>query len=186
LGFVKTPVWAQADTDTKEAFAELIPNLGENVAEVELPDIFNNAIEQHRLIMEADLARSFEREYERGEDKLSSILREMIERGQKVLAVDYNRAVSQIPVLNRALDKVFDWYDAILTPSVTGEAPVGLESTGSPIFCTIWTLCGMPAITLPILQGTHGMPMGVQLVGPKGDDARLLRTARWLANLVGG
>ncbi|MEE9152933.1 MAG: amidase family protein, partial [candidate division NC10 bacterium] len=54
-----------------------------------------------------------------------------------------------------------------------------------PIFCTIWTLCGMPAISLPILQGTRGMPMGVQLVGPKFDDAQLLRTARWLANLVG-
>jgi Asp-tRNA(Asn)/Glu-tRNA(Gln) amidotransferase A subunit family amidase len=185
LAFVKTPVWDQADTDTQEAFAELVAHLGENVGEFQLPDIFNDAVAQHRTIMEADLARSFEREYARGKDKLSSILREMIERGQKVLAVDYNHAVSQIPVLNRALDKVFDWSDAILTPAATGEAPIGLESTGSPIFCTIWTLCGMPAISLPLLQGAHGMPMGVQLVGPKGDDALLLRTARWLVNLAG-
>jgi Asp-tRNA(Asn)/Glu-tRNA(Gln) amidotransferase A subunit family amidase len=182
LAFVKTPVWDQAETDTKEAISELVAHLGENAGEVDLPDIFNDAVEQHRAIMEADLARSFEQEYARGKDKLSSILREMIERGQKVLAVDYNRAVSQIPVLNRALDKVFDWHDAILTPATTGEAPVGLESTGSPIFCTIWTLCGMPAITLPILQGSHGLPLGVQLVGSKGDDARLLRTARWLVS----
>ncbi|MBU2261000.1 MAG: amidase, partial [Proteobacteria bacterium] len=148
-------------------------------------DIFREAVGLHRTIMEADLARSFEREYETGRDKLSSILREMIERGQKVLAVDYNNAVSQIPVFNHALDQVFEWHDAILTPAATGEAPVGLESTGSPIFCTLWTLCGMPAITLPILRGSHGMPMGVQLVGCRGDDARLLRTARWLVNLVG-
>jgi Asp-tRNA(Asn)/Glu-tRNA(Gln) amidotransferase A subunit family amidase len=185
LAFVKTPVWDQADTDTKEAFAELVAHLGENVGEVKLPGIFNDAVAQHRTIMEADLARSFEREYARGKDKLSSILREMIKRGQKVLAVDYNHAVSRIPVLNRALDNVFDWYDAILTPATTGEAPVGLESTGSPIFCTIWSLCGMPAISLPLLQGAHGMPMGVQLVGSKGDDARLLRTVRWLVNLAG-
>ena len=185
LAFVKTPMWDQADTDTKEAFAELVAHLGENVGEVKLPDIFNDTVAQHRTIMEADLARSFEREYAHGKDKLSSILREMIERGQKVLAVDYNHAVSLIPVLNRAFDNVFDWYDAILTPAATGEAPVGLESTGSPIFCTIWTLCGMPAISLPLLQGAHGMPMGVQLVGSKGDDARLLRTARWLVNLAG-
>jgi Asp-tRNA(Asn)/Glu-tRNA(Gln) amidotransferase A subunit family amidase len=184
LAFVKTPVWDQADKDTKEAFAELVAHLGGDAGEVELPDIFNDAVALHRTIMEADLARSFEREYTRGKDKLSFILREMIERGQKVLAVDYNRAVSRIPVLNGALGKVFDWHDAILTPATTGEAPVGLESTGSPIFCTIWTLCGMPAISLPILQGSHGMPMGVQIVGPKGDDARLLRTARWLVNLV--
>ncbi|MGD2011775.1 MAG: amidase [Desulfobacterales bacterium] len=186
LAFVKTPVWDQAEADTKEAFAELIAHLGENVVEVELPVIFNDAVEQHRTIMEADLARSFEREYARGKDKLSAILLEMIERGQKVLAVDYNHAVSQIPILNRTLDTTFEWYDAILTPATTGEASVGLESTGSPIFCTIWSLCGMPAITLPILQGAHGMPLGVQLVGPRGDDARLLRTARWLVNLAGG
>jgi len=186
LAFVKTPVWDQAETDTKEAVSELVAHLGENVGEVDLSDLFNGAVEQHRTIMEADLARSFEQEYASGKDKLSSILREMIERGQKVLAVDYNRAVSRIPEFNRALDKVFDWHDAILTPATTGEAPVGLESTGSPIFCTIWTLCGMPAITLPILQGSHGLPVGVQLVGSKGDDARLLRTARWLVSNLAG
>lgn len=182
LAFVKTPMWDQADEDTKAAFAELVERLGENVGEVQLPDIFNHAVEWHRVIMEADLARSFEREYADGRDKLSPILLEMIERGQKVLAVDYNRAVGQIPLLNRMLDGLFEWHDAILTPATTGEAPLGLGSTGSPIFCTIWTLCGMPAVTLPLMQGSHGMPIGVQLVGPRGGDARLLRTARWLAN----
>ena len=185
LAFVKTPMWDQADNDTQEAFTELVAHLGEKVVEVTLPEIFKDAVGLHRTIMEADLARSFEREYESGRDKLSSILQEMIERGQKVLAVDYNNAVSRMPVFNQALDKVFEWHDAILTPAATGEAPVGLESTGSPIFCTLWTFCGMPAITLPVLQGSHGMPMGVQLVGRRGDDARLLRTARWLVNLIG-
>jgi Asp-tRNA(Asn)/Glu-tRNA(Gln) amidotransferase A subunit family amidase len=186
LAFVKTPVWDQAETGTQEAFGELVAHLSEKIDEVELPDIFNDAHAQHQSIMEADLARSFEPEYTTGKDKLSSILREMIERGQKVLAVDYNNAVSRIPVFNRALDSIFDWHDAILTPATTGEAPVGLESTGSPIFCTIWTLCGMPAITLPILQGSNGMPLGVQLVGSKGDDARLLRTASWLVSSLAG
>jgi Asp-tRNA(Asn)/Glu-tRNA(Gln) amidotransferase A subunit family amidase len=185
LAFVRTPVWDEAEKDTKEGFAELVGHLGENVDEVELPEIFNDAVETHRTIMEADLARSFEQEYTRGRDKLSSVLREMIERGQKITAVDYNNAVGRIPVLNRSLDKLFDWHDAIVTPATTGVAPVGLESTGSPIFCVIWTLCGMPAISLPILEGESGLPMGVQLVGPKGDDARLLRTARWLVNLAG-
>jgi len=185
LAFIKTPMWDQADNDTQEAFAELVAHLGEKVGEATLPDMFNDTVRLHRTIMEADLARSFEREYQSGRDKLSSILREMIERGQKVLAVDYNNAVGQIPVFNHALEKVFEWHDAILTPAATGEAPVGLELTGSPIFCTLWTFCGMPAITLPVLQGSHGMPMGVQLVGRRGDDARLLRTARWLVNLLG-
>ncbi|MBE0605311.1 MAG: amidase [Deltaproteobacteria bacterium] len=182
LAFVKTPAWDHADEDTKEAFAELVAHLGENAGEVVLPELFDEAIDLHRTIMEADLARSFEREYADGRDRLSPILREMIERGRKVLAVEYNGALSQIPALNQAFEKIFEWHDAILTPATTGEAPVGLESTGSPIFCTIWTLCGMPAITLPMMQGAHGMPIGVQLVGARGDDARLLRTARWLVN----
>jgi Asp-tRNA(Asn)/Glu-tRNA(Gln) amidotransferase A subunit family amidase len=106
----------------------------------------------------------------------------MIERGQKVTAVEYNNAVAAADELYGSLDKLFEFYDAIVTPATIGEALTGLDSTGSPIFCTIWTLCGMPSITLPLLQGEHGMPLGVQLVGPRGDDARLLRTARWLVN----
>ena len=184
LAFVKTPVWDQADRDTQEAFAELVAHLGEIVVEFELPEMFHDAVALHRTIMEADLAGSFDQEYARGKERLSPILREMIERGQKVPAVDYNRALGRVLVFNRALDKVFERHEAVITPATTGEAPVGLESTGSPIFCTIWTLCGMPAITLPVLQGTHGMPMGVQLVGAKGDDARLLRTARRLVSLL--
>lgn len=186
LAFIKTPVWDRAEADTQEAFAELVEHLGDKAGEAKLPEIFDDAVEMHRRIMEADLARSFEREYREGKDKLSVILTEMIERGQKVLAVDYNNAVSQIPFYNQAMDQVFEWYDAILTPATTGEAPVGLESTGSPIFCTLWTLCGMPAVTLPLLQGANGMPLGVQLVGSKGDDARLLRTARWLVATLAG
>jgi Asp-tRNA(Asn)/Glu-tRNA(Gln) amidotransferase A subunit family amidase len=184
FAFVKSPVWDQADEDTKAAFAELAERLGENVGETELPAVFDEAVAWHRAIMEADLARNFAKEYARGKDRLSPALREMIERGQNVLAVDYNRAVDRIPILNSLLDEIFEWHEAILTPSSTGEAPLGLESTGSPIFCTLWTLCGMPAVSLPILQGAHGLPMGVQLVGPRFDDAKLLRSARWLVNLV--
>jgi Asp-tRNA(Asn)/Glu-tRNA(Gln) amidotransferase A subunit family amidase len=183
LAFVKTPVWDQADTDTQEAFAALVARRGECVVEIELPEMFGDAVAIHRTIMEADLAGSYEREYAQGKERLSPILREMIERGQKVPAVEYDRALRRVPVLNRALDPLFERHEAVITPATTGEAP-GLESTGSPIFCTIWTLCGMPAITLPVLAGAHGMPMGVQLVGAKGGDARLLRTARRLVNLL--
>ena len=75
---------------------------------------------------------------------------------------------------------MFDEYDAILTPAAPGPAPRGLDSTGNPVFCSTWTYLGTPAVTLPLLQSEDGMPMGVQLVGRRGNDARLLRTARWL------
>ncbi|HIM41945.1 MAG TPA: hypothetical protein EYM71_03005 [Rhodospirillales bacterium] len=66
------------------------------------------------------------------------------------------------------------------------EAPAGLDSTGSPVFCTLWTYCGTPAITLPLMEGPNGLPLGVQLVGRRGDDARLLRTANWLTGHIAG
>jgi Asp-tRNA(Asn)/Glu-tRNA(Gln) amidotransferase A subunit family amidase len=184
LAFVRSPVWDQAEEDAKAGFAELVEALADQVEDVELPSAFQDAIELHRSVMEADLAKSFAREYERGRDRLSARLREMIERGQEIRAVDYNRAVQRIAALNAALAEVFGTYDAILTPAAPGEAPKGLGSTGSPIFCTIWTFCGTPAVTLPLLTGASGLPIGVQLVGEKGDDARLLRTARWLIETV--
>jgi len=181
LAFVKTPMWDRAEQETQEAFAELTAHIGEQVEEVELPEKFKEATHWHHTIMEADIAKSFHEEYERGAEKLSASLRGQIERGRGVAAVDYNRALEMIPALNRALDELFAHrYDAILTPATTGTAP-RLESTGDPIFCTLWTLCGMPAVTLPLMQGENGMPLGAQLVGRRGDDARLLRTARWLA-----
>jgi Asp-tRNA(Asn)/Glu-tRNA(Gln) amidotransferase A subunit family amidase len=186
LAFVRSPVWDEATEDTKAGFAELVEALGERVEAVELPAGFEQAIELHRTIMLADLAKSFQREYERGRDQLSPRLRAMIEEGQQVLAVDYNRALQQIPALNAALGQLLMHYDALLTPAAPGEAPHGLGSTGSPVFCTTWTLCGTPAVTLPMLTGASGLPIGVQLVGEKGDDARLLRTARWLVETLRG
>jgi Asp-tRNA(Asn)/Glu-tRNA(Gln) amidotransferase A subunit family amidase len=185
LAFMKTPVWDRAETQAQEAFAELTAHLGEQVEDVSLPETFKEALDWHRIIMEADIAKSFHEEYERGADKLSASLRGQIERGRGILAVDYNRALDMIAVLNRALGELFEHrYDAILTPATTGTAPRGLDSTGDPIFCTFWTLCGMPAVALPLMQGENGLPLGVQLVGRRGDDARLLRTARWLVSNV--
>ena len=187
FAFVKTPIWDQADEDAQAAFEELAANLGEEVAEeVELPGPFDSAVEWHQIILESNLARNFEVEYERGRDKLSDLLRKMMERGKTYLAVDYTRAVEKVPVLNALLGEIFERFDAILTPPAPGQAPLGLGATGNPVFCTIWTLCGTPAVTLPLLKGADGMPLGVQLVGPKGDDARLLRTARWLESRLGG
>ncbi len=180
FAFVRTPVWDQPEETTKDAFRELIDHVGEQVDIVDLSPAFDDALEIHRLIHCADLAKSFARLYRDGKDKLSETLVGMIEEGQKALAVDYNAAVDRIPAFNDELNGIFDEYDAILTPSALGEAPVGLDSTGDPAFCTIWTMCGVPALNLPLLQGPNGMPMGVQLVSYRGDDARLFRTARWL------
>jgi Asp-tRNA(Asn)/Glu-tRNA(Gln) amidotransferase A subunit family amidase len=185
LAFVKTPMWKMADAQCQEAFAELVAHLGDRVEEFKLPAAYKDAWKWHQTIMEADLAKNFEHEYQDGRDKLSENLRGQIERGRRVRAVDYNKALDKVPALNSGLSELFDLrYEAILTPATAGTAPLGLDSTGSPAFCTLWTLCGLPAITLPLMQGAEGLPLGVQLIGPRGGDARLLRTARWLVSQV--
>jgi Asp-tRNA(Asn)/Glu-tRNA(Gln) amidotransferase A subunit family amidase len=180
LAFVKSPFWDEAEAEARARHVDFASRLG-CADEVELPAPFAEAATIHRTIMEADFAVSFAAEYARGKDKLSETLRTMIERGQQTLAMDYTGALEKVPALVQALERIFARYDAILTPATTGEAPPGLASTGKPIFCTIWTLCGVPAVTLPLLRGPRGLPLGVQLVGRRHDDARLLRTARWLS-----
>ena len=180
LAFIRTPVWERTDADTRSTFAELVEHLADRVEERTLPESVGQAWEWQRTIMEADIASSYALEYERGAAQLSRPLREQIERGRQIRAVDYLHALAQVPRLSAGFTEVFDRFDAMLTPAAPGAAPHGLGSTGDPAFCTLWTLCGMPAITLPLATASNGLPIGIQLVGKRGDDARLLRTANWL------
>jgi Asp-tRNA(Asn)/Glu-tRNA(Gln) amidotransferase A subunit family amidase len=188
LAFVRTPHWDKADKDMKEAFDELREALGERVEEVDLFPSAMDAWEWHRIIMETEMTANLRPLWEKGEKKLSEKLRELIARGRETKAQDYLRALRTIGPLNAAFDDLFQQrYDAIITPSAPGTAPRGLKSTGNPAFCSLWTLVGLPAVSLPLMQGENGLPMGVQLVGRRNFDARLLRTARWLeARLASG
>jgi Asp-tRNA(Asn)/Glu-tRNA(Gln) amidotransferase A subunit family amidase len=185
LAFIKTPHWERLDADNKEAFKELTDALGDGIEEVELFPSAREAWDWHRTIMEAEMAANLEPLWVAGKEKLSEKLRGLIERGREVRAVDHQRALRRIAPTVESLDELFmQRYDAILTPPALGTAPKGLGSTGDPVFCSLWTLLGMPAITLPLMQGENGLPLGVQLVGRKNYDARLLRTARWLERKV--
>lgn len=184
FAFVKSPVWDQADKDTQEGFAELVETLGEQAAEVDLGPSFGRIVEMQKIIMEVEMAHNLRRDYGEASAKMSQQLRQLIERGRTYKAIDYAGALAGIETANALANEVFGEYDAILTPAAPGAAPKGLESTGNPVFCTIWTYMGTPAVTLPLLQSESGMPVGVQLVGKKGNDSRLLRTANWLVKNV--
>jgi Asp-tRNA(Asn)/Glu-tRNA(Gln) amidotransferase A subunit family amidase len=117
-----------------------------------------------------------------GAAQLSERLRGLIERGREARALEYQRALRSLPPVVDGLDQLFiERYDAILTAPALGTAPKGLSATGDPVFCVLWTLLGMPAVTLPLMRGANGLPLGVQLVGRRNFDGRLLRTARWLS-----
>jgi Asp-tRNA(Asn)/Glu-tRNA(Gln) amidotransferase A subunit family amidase len=181
LAFIKTPHWERADPDSKEAFGELMEALGDQAEEVELFPSAAEAWNWHKTIMEAEMAANLEREWRMGKDKLSGELRALMERGRELRALEYQRAVRSIAPVADSFDELFmERYDAILTPAALGTAPKGLGSTGDPSFCSLWTLLGMPALSVPLMQGANRLPLGAQLVGRRGFDARLMRTARWL------
>jgi Asp-tRNA(Asn)/Glu-tRNA(Gln) amidotransferase A subunit family amidase len=184
LAFVRTPAWAHAEPELDGAFQDVVKALGKAASERELPEDFAHAIDHHRTVMEVEMAYNLGADFDRGGGKLSAVLRQLIERGRTRTGIDYTRAIGAITPLNRALDPVFADFDALLTPAAPGPAPAGRGSTGNPVFCSTWTYLGTPAITLPLLQGRNGLPIGVQLVGRRGDDARLLRTANWLAGAL--
>ncbi len=181
LAFVKTPVWERAEDETREAFAELAGVLGAQCEEIGLPESLRPAWDWHRTIMEAEMAANFDLEWEKGRDRLSESLRGQLARGREIRALDYHKALARIPKLIDGFDEIFARYDAVMTPAAAGTAP-GIATTGDPAFCTLWTLCGFPCVSLPLMSGENGLPMGVQIVGPRGGDARLLRTARWLVS----
>jgi len=184
LAYIKLPFMSELEEDAKEGFEEIKDELKGKVDEMELPEGFANIPKWHQIIMESDMAQSFSKEYQNSKNKLSDKIIEAIERGMKYTSVEYKDALLKIEVANTYFNQFFHDYDAILTPSANGEAPKGLESTGNPIFSTIWTYCGMPSISLPLLQGKNGLPVGVQLVSSLYDDERLFRNASWLTSKI--
>jgi Asp-tRNA(Asn)/Glu-tRNA(Gln) amidotransferase A subunit family amidase len=180
LAFVRTPVWDRAEPETQAAFGELAEALGDGIDTVDLPGTYAGAAGWLRVLMAAEMARNLGHYTDRGPDRTSEHIRALVAEGRATTAPDYLAARDMRGVLRASLDPIFDRYDAIITPATTGEAPEGLDTTGDPVFCSLWSFCGVPAITLPLMTGPNGLPVGVQLVGRHGNDARLLRTARWL------
>ncbi|MBM3356152.1 MAG: amidase [Betaproteobacteria bacterium] len=184
LAFVRTPMWNLADEDARSAYEGFIESMGRNVEEVELPPIFDQARECHTTIYDADVAQRYAKEYQNFPGQISAYFKARIEKGNRTSAIEYIRALRLTDDFSNVLDGIFDRYAAILTPAAAGEAPLGPDATGRAIFSMIWTLCGTPNISVPLLQGRSGMPLGVQLVGRKNADARLLQTARWLVDHI--
>ncbi len=184
LAFVKTPAWGDIDADCAQGFTELCDALGERCDEFDLPGIYaEGALAQRRLHL-AEFAHNLRHYYSHGAERLAAETRAAIEEGGAISAGDYLAALDWRHTLYTGLEEIFARYDAIITPATSGEAPSGLGSTGSAAFNVLWTLTGVPAVTLPLLSGANGLPIGVQLIGRRHNDGRLMRTARWLVNTL--
>jgi Asp-tRNA(Asn)/Glu-tRNA(Gln) amidotransferase A subunit family amidase len=179
LGFCRTEAWAHAAPETQTAMEKAAKALG--AREVDPGPSFAGLIDAQIAIMGAEAAKTLGDE---PEERLSPKLREFLRAGSRVTPDRLAAAREQADRCRGELDATFENFDALLTPAAAGEAPEGLGATGDPIFCRIWTLLGVPCLSLPVLKGPAGLPIGLQIVGRRGHDAELLAAASWIEQHV--
>jgi amidase len=185
VAFVRTGHWLDAEPDTRralESLAHLWGSAGEVVVdELALPASFDTLSEAAIVIMEVEVAQALQWEYQTRGTHLSPDLDALLKRGSARSLQAYQQALETAARCKAEMGQIFGQHDVLLTPSVTGEAPFGLASTGDAIFGRGWTLLGMPCVSVPGLTGSQGLPLGVQLVGPRHGDHLALAGARALA-----
>jgi len=139
----------------------------------------------HKIIHHYEFIRCMRAEIDNQRDKFSSTLIPIIDAAEKITDEQYHEALEIRSAADSWFQQFFYDYDAILTPSALGEAPL-MESgsTGDPVCSTIWTLCGLPCLSMPLLTGINDLPIGVQLVGALREDDRLFRTTRYVLELL--
>ena len=187
IGFARTSRWKDADAATHAALESAAGRLaaaGADVTDAALPPAVEALFDAQGLIMDFEAARALAWEQAHHHDAISATLRTRLARGWAVSREQYDGARQSARDARRQFADLMRGFDLLLTPSAKGEAPKGLASTGDSLFNRIWTLLGVPCITLPWGSGPHGLPLGIQLVGAFDQDTALLARAQWVANAL--
>jgi amidase len=175
------------DVDMSVAIAEAADALSAGqvrVKELRLPAVFDDATADQRIIQLSEMARMYSLEYSTYRDLLSAKLAAMIEEGRAIDSHAYMAAMGRADGLRKQADLLLGDCDAWLMPAAPGAAPKGLESTGDPVFSRANTLLQQPAITLPVYRNKNRMPLGLQLIGARHQDEKLLATARRVVDIL--
>lgn len=180
LAWFDLPFNDRLTEDTREGFEEVLDILGPQVTKMAPADTLSNLVAVQARIHEYEIAQHQAEVFDGHWDQISETLKPIITRARKITQTEYEDALAVKASAEQFFADFFVEFDAIIAPSAAGEAPRFGDGTGDPIFCTLWTLAGLPCISLPLLVGEAGLPIGVQLIGPAEKDDRLLRTARWL------
>ena len=182
IAFVRTPQWPELDVSIRTRLEKAVTQLGEAgavVDETSLPGKFGGLVEAQNTILEVELSCALSYEFENYPDRMSDLLRGVIEQGNSVGMERYLEAQKLAAECRWESIQLFHDHDVLLAPSVRGEAPVGLKSTGDPLFCRMWTLLGLPCVSLPGIHGPDGLPLGAQIIGPMYGDGLTLSVAAW-------
>jgi Asp-tRNA(Asn)/Glu-tRNA(Gln) amidotransferase A subunit family amidase len=183
VGLCRTSRWKDASPDTQallESITAVLSGKGAEVRDVDLPPDFDRLYEDQVLIMNFEAARGLAWERFNHPDLLSGHLREILAEAAAIPRPKYDAAMRHATICRQVLAGSFVDCDVLLTPSAPGEAPAGIQSSGSSLFNRNWTLLGVPCVTLPVDRGASGLPLGVQLVGNYDDDERVLLCAEWV------
>ena len=183
FGLYRTPMWDQAEVSTATALDHgraALERLGATISEISVPTEHKALNTAHDAIMGFELAASLAHERTRHATALSPRLGQLLDAGMAVTAEVYDAAIVATARARARLEHFFGSCDAVLVPAAPGEAPVGLGYTGDPVFNRMWTLLGVPCVTLPAVWEQSGLPTGIQLVGRIGDDVGLMAAALFL------
>ncbi len=182
IGFCQTYQWDFAEPASRQALHDTAEQLAQNGAEVlpfSLPEAYAGLVAVHRAVLYHGISQSLADDYENSRSLMSDGLIGVVEEGQAYSGGQFAEAFAIAEQCRASVNDCFGDFDAIICPSAPGEAPRGRE-TGSPIFQVSWTLLGVPCLNLPIGTGPNGLPLGVQLIGRRYDDSRLLALGKFL------
>ncbi len=189
IGVWRTDLWDTALPETKAAVENAATQLGKAgavVRNVAMPEPFTGLhVIARATISFYERAACMAFAWDHHRDQLSPQMQRYIENGHKISREDYVAGLRRLDQCRALLAGVFDEVDVLLVPCVPGEAPKGLTSTGEPNMQAIWTALHTPSMTLPTHRGPHDLPVGIQLVGQRYEDDRLLACARWIWDKIG-
>lgn len=184
VALVKGPQWSHAQTYAQQALMQLASELadqqGIHLEAKEPPAELEEAHAVHETIYDKALSYYFKQEFQK-KQWISPTLQAMVQHGQTISLQAYRQALQRQAELAQSLDRWFEeGVDLVVTLSTSGEAPKGRETPDLPDNCLIWTLCGVPAVNLPLFSGPTGLPFGAQIVARRYHDFQLLEFARLL------
>ena len=187
IGLITSFFMEESDQEIQQrtrAVLEELKSAGASVLELKLPESFQTAFQDQLLIMGVEAAAFHKPMYEKQAQDYRPKLREMLGQGLATDATTYSKALERRLRFTADMKELAEQADVLLTPSTPTAPLADLTNTGDTRFQGPWTSCGLPTITLPAGLAESGLPMGIQLIAPPFEEARLLAIARWCEKVI--
>src|SRR2546422_2070242 len=187
VGIIRDYFYAHATEEARslnDALANKLGGAGFQIEEAHLPAIFEVAPATLRTIIRAETASVHEQVFPPNRHTYGPKIRAVVETGMLIDVSDYVRARRIRRKYQSEMAKLFERFDALMTPAAPGTAP-DLSTTGDPVMNGPWTLADFPAMTLPHALGVNGLPLGVQLSGPPLQEGSLLELGKAVEAVIG-